>query len=147
MNSPLYKTFFLLLVLTGLTFTACSSTQKAQTPIPEVTPDPNGKVYDSMAELQSLDQMPELIGGIDAINKHLRYPEMAKKAGVEGRVYVSMIINEIGEPTNITVVRGIGQGCDREAIRVVKQASFKPGMKDEQPVRVQFALPVTFKLD
>jgi len=93
-----------------------------------------------------VEQMPELIGGIQSLQSKIRYPEMAVRAGIQGRVYVQFIINERGEVENPVVVRGIGGGCDQEAIRVLKEARFTPGMQRGRPVRVQYALPITFVL-
>jgi len=90
--------------------------------------------------------MPELIGGLQALQKEVEYPERALRANIEGRVYVQFIVNEKGEVENPKVIRGIGGGCDEEAIRVVKLAEFKPGMQRGRPVRVQFNLPVIFMI-
>ncbi|ARA94623.1 energy transducer TonB [Rhodothermaceae bacterium RA] len=93
-----------------------------------------------------VEQMPELIGGLAAIQSKIRYPEIAKKAGVEGRVIVQFIVDEQGNVVDPVVVRGIGAGCDEEAIRAVQQAKFKPGKQRGKPVRVKMSLPITFKL-
>ena len=93
-----------------------------------------------------VEEMPELIGGLQALQKEVEYPERALRANIEGRVYVQFIVNEKGEVENPTVIRGIGGGCDEEAIRVVKLAEFKPGMQRGRPVRVQFNLPVIFMI-
>lgn len=91
-----------------------------------------------------VEQMPELHGGIQSIQEKVKYPELALKANIQGRVVVQFIINEKGEVENPKVVRSIGGGCDEEAVRVVKEATFTPGMQRGRPVRVQYALPVTF---
>lgn len=93
-----------------------------------------------------VEEMPELIGGLAELQKNIRYPEMARRAGIEGRVYVQFIVNERGEVENPQVIRGIGGGADEEAIRAVSQAKFKPGMQRGRPVRVQYSLPVFFRL-
>lgn len=93
-----------------------------------------------------VEQMPELVGGISSLQKKIKYPENAIRANIEGRVYVQFIVNEKGEVENPRVIRGIGGGCDEEALRVVKQAKFKPGLQRGRPVRVQFNLPVIFRL-
>lgn len=93
-----------------------------------------------------VEQMPELIGGLASIQQKIRYPELAMRANISGRVYVQFIINERGEVENPRVVRGIGGGADEEAIRVIKQAKFTPGLQRGRPVRVQYAIPVTFVL-
>ncbi len=71
---------------------------------------------------------------------------MARKAGIEGRVIIQFIVNEQGSVEDPRVVRGIGGGCDEEALRAVRQAKFKPGRQRGQPVRVQYSLPIVFKL-
>jgi len=90
--------------------------------------------------------MPELKGGLGALQKQINYPDMARKAGIEGRVIIQFIVNEQGEVEDPRVIRGIGGGCDKEALRVVKQAKFEPGRQRGNPVRVQYSLPITFKL-
>lgn len=94
----------------------------------------------------AVEQMPELIGGMKAIQDKIRYPELAMKANIEGRVYLQFIVNEKGEVENPVVLRGIGGGCDEEAIRVIKEAKFRPGMQRGRPVRVRYALPIVFML-
>lgn len=93
-----------------------------------------------------VEQMPELIGGLASIQENIRYPEMARRAGIEGRVYVQFIVNEEGEVEDPQVIRGIGGGADEEALRAVREAKFKPGMQRGRPVRVQYSLPVVFRL-
>ena len=93
-----------------------------------------------------VEQMPELIGGLGELQSKIRYPEMARRAGIEGRVHIQFIVNERGEVENPVVVRGIGGGADEEALRVVSQAKFTPGMQRGRPVRVQYSLPIFFRL-
>jgi periplasmic protein TonB len=93
-----------------------------------------------------VEEMPDLIGGLGSIQSKIKYPEIAKKAGVEGRVFVQFVVDENGNVVDPVVTRGIGAGCDEEAIRAVKQAKFKPGKQRGKPVRVKMSLPITFKL-
>lgn len=93
-----------------------------------------------------VEDMPELIGGLAELQRNIRYPDRARRAGIEGRVIVQFIVNEAGKVENPVVVRGIGGGCDEEAIRAVQNASFKPGKQRGKPVRVQYSLPVIFRL-
>jgi protein TonB len=93
-----------------------------------------------------VEEMPELIGGLASIQSNIEYPEMARRAGIEGRVYVQFIVNERGEVEDPRVIRGIGGGADKEALRAVRQAKFRPGMQRGRPVRVQYSLPVVFRL-
>ena len=94
-----------------------------------------------------VEEMPELIGGLQGLQQHIRYPEMARRAGIEGRVYIQFIVNERGEVENPRVIRGIGGGADEEALRaLVQHAKFTPGMQRGRPVRVQYSLPIVFRL-
>ncbi|MDR8389543.1 energy transducer TonB [Aliifodinibius sp. S!AR15-10] len=93
-----------------------------------------------------VEQMPILIGGIQSLQQKIKYPEMARKAGIEGRIIIQFIVNERGEVENPHIIRGIGGGCDEEALQVVQQAKFKPGLQRGRPVRVQYSLPIVFKL-
>lgn len=93
-----------------------------------------------------VEQPPELIGGIRNFQKSIVYPEMALLAGIEGRVVVQFIIDKEGKVNNPVVVRGIGGGCDEEAIRAVSKARFIPGKQRGKPVNVKFSMPVNFKL-
>ncbi len=93
-----------------------------------------------------VEDMPELIGGLAELQRQIRYPEMARRAGIEGRVYIQFIVNERGEVEDPVVTRGIGGGADEEALRVVSQAQFRPGLQRGRPVRVQYSLPIVFRL-
>ncbi|MEX0944213.1 MAG: energy transducer TonB [Balneolaceae bacterium] len=93
-----------------------------------------------------VEEMPELIGGLGELQRQIKYPEMARRAGIEGRVFIQFIVNERGEVENPIVMRGIGGGADEEALRVVSQAKFTPGMQRGRPVRVQYSLPIYFRL-
>ncbi|MDP4207778.1 MAG: TonB family protein [Bacteroidota bacterium] len=100
---------------------------------------------------QQVEQMPDFPGGTEALSKflsdNLKYPPTASEMGIQGRVYVKFVVNKRGEISNVTVLRGIGGGCDEEAIRVVKKMpAWKPGKQNGQPVMVYFTLPVLFKL-
>lgn len=94
-----------------------------------------------------VENMPELIGGVPALQQHVEYPELARRAGIEGRVYVQFIVDENGNPTDPQVIRGIGGGCDEEAVRAIMQhAKFKPGKQRGKPVRVRMSIPINFQL-
>jgi protein TonB len=81
------------------------------------------------------------------LQKNLKYPEQAKRMGVEGKVYVQFVIDKDGSPTDVTVLKGIGSGCDEEAIRVIRNMpKWEPGKQRGKPVKVRMALPVVFRL-
>ena len=92
------------------------------------------------------EKMPELIGGMDGLQKKIRYPLQAKSLGVQGVVYVQSIINEKGKIEEPKVVKKLGAGCDEEALRVLKKSKFKPGYDKGKPVKVRFTLPIFFRL-
>ena len=93
-----------------------------------------------------VEQPPVLIGGIQGVQKTIVYPELALKVGIEGRVVVQFVVDRDGKVVNPVVMRGIGGGCDEEAIRAVKLAKFQPGMQRGRPVAVRYSLPITFKI-
>lgn len=93
-----------------------------------------------------VERMPELVGGLEALQRNIVYPEIARLAGIEGRVTVQFVIDERGNVNNPVVVRGIGGGCDEAAVEAVKKAKFTPGMQRGRPVKVSYTLPVTFRL-
>ena len=100
---------------------------------------------------QIVDQMPEFPGGTEALLKfvanNVKYPEKAKDEEISGRVFISFVIEKDGSVSNVEVKRGIGGGCDEEAVRVIKSLpNWKPGIKDGKPVRVSYMMPINFKL-
>ena len=94
----------------------------------------------------AVEEMPEPIGGIQAIQSKIVYPEIARRAGVEGKVYVLAFVDENGTVTNAQIIKGIGAGCDEAALNAVKQTKFKPGKQRGVPVKVQVSIPIVFKL-
>lgn len=90
---------------------------------------------------------PELIGGIQALQKKIEYPDQARKAGIEGQVIVRFIVNEDGSVVDPEIVRGLPGGLNEAAIKgIMEHAKFKPGQQQGEPVRVQYTLPITFRL-
>ena len=94
-----------------------------------------------------VEQMPQLKGGMSKLQQSVTYPEMARKAGIEGRVTVQFIVTKDGKVENAKVVRGIGGGADEEALKAVREAEFVPGQQRGRPVRVQYSLSINFRLD
>jgi len=112
----------------------------------DLPPAPKEEVEQEEDFFLAVEQMPELIGGLAGLQRSIRYPEMARRAGIEGKVTVQFIVTEDGTVESPRVIRGIGGGCDEEALRAVKQAKFEPGRQRGKPVRVQYSLPVVFRL-
>ncbi|WP_353484225.1 TonB family protein [Haliscomenobacter sp.] len=86
-------------------------------------------------------------GLLQFLAKNINYPKVAKDNGVEGMVVVQYIIETDGRVSGAKVVKGIGAGCDEEALRVVNLTRWTPGMQNNKVVPVQFNLPIRFKLD
>jgi len=115
-------------------------------PVQTINVQSNDSVY------QIVDEMPQFQGGDQAmftyLSENIKYPEEAKDKGIAGRVFISFVVEKDGSVSNVEVKRGIGGGCDDEAVRVVKaMPKWKPGKKDGKPVRVSYMLPIVFKLD
>ena len=99
-----------------------------------------------------VEDMPSYPGGDNARLKFLQsilvYPEKAKKRGIQGTVYITFVVDTDGSVTDVKVLRGIDEECDKEALRVVKlMPKWKPGYQKGKPVRVQFYMPVKFTLN
>ena len=99
-----------------------------------------------------VEQMPDFPGGEDALaaylSKNIKYPKQANENGVQGRVVLNFVVNEDGDISDIKVVRGIGSGCDQEAMRVVNSMpKWKPGKQNGKAVKVSFSLPISFELE
>lgn len=89
---------------------------------------------------------PKLIGGLESLYKQIEYPRKARLAGIEGTVIVQFIVNRQGKVTGAEVIRGIGGGCDNEALRVVKKMKFEPARQRERYVPVKMNIPIKFQL-
>lgn len=92
------------------------------------------------------EQMPEPVGGLEGIYKTIKYPELAVKSGVQGKVYVLAFINEDGKVEDVKIVKGIGAGCDEATIEAVKKSKFVPGKSAGKNVKVKMSLQIQFKL-
>jgi protein TonB len=91
------------------------------------------------------------IGGMPAfyefVGKKLKYPAQARRMGVEGKVFVEFVIERDGTITDVKAIKGIGAGCDEEAVRVLQSApKWKAGKQRGKPVRQRMVLPIAFKL-
>jgi protein TonB len=98
-----------------------------------------------------VENQPLPVGGYEAfysyIYQEIKYPTFALRSNVEGRVFVQFVVEKDGTLTDFVIVRGIGAGCDQEALRVLKGApNWQPGKQRGKPVRVRMILPITFKI-
>lgn len=120
----------------------------------------DGANFDYLAEKSKSDEevfmivekMPEFPGGMDAyykyIGQNIQYPKQARNLGIEGRVMVEFVVEKDGSITDEKVMKGIGGGCDGEALRVVREApDFMPGEQRGKKVRTKMIVPIVFKLE
>ena len=100
---------------------------------------------------QIVEEMPAFPGGeaklMEYVGKNIKYPQIARETGIQGRVFIGFVVEPDGSVSNVKLLRGIGGGCDEEAMRVVKSMpKWKPGKQRGKAVRVSYMLPVNFKL-
>jgi len=94
----------------------------------------------------AVEEMPYPIGGIQTIQDLIVYPEIARRAGIEGKVYVLANVNEEGNVIKTEILKGIGGGCDEAAEYAVKHTKFSPGKQRGKPVKVKVSVPIIFRL-
>ena len=113
--------------------------------IPKVTEPDENSIF------QVVELLPEFPGGMAELmkylQKNLRYPQICKEQGVQGRVIVQFVVNTDSTITDVNVIKSVNPHLDEEAVRVVKaMPKWNPGKQRGEPVRVRFTLPVTFRL-
>ncbi|MCG8310822.1 MAG: energy transducer TonB [Cytophagales bacterium] len=98
------------------------------------------------------DQHPKPKNGMkvfyEYVNENLKYPLEAKNSGIQGKVFVEFVVDHAGKLTDVKAIKGIGGGCDEEAVRVVKEApDWSPGKVMDLSVNVRMILPISYKLN
>ena len=101
---------------------------------------------DTSTYFVTAENMPEPIGGIMAIQKNIVYPEIAKKAGIQGTVYVVAFIDEQGNVVRTGIRKGVHPALDKAAQDALVNIKFKPGMQMGKAIRVRLAVPIRFRL-
>jgi TonB family protein len=102
----------------------------------------------------SVEQMPIMADGgvgnraiVAAIQREAKYPPLALRNQAQGRVFVTFIVNTLGDVTNIKVVKGLGSGLDEETVRAVGALPrFSPGKQGGRPVNVSYTVPITWAI-
>ena len=99
-----------------------------------------------------VEEMPTPLGGLAGfykfLGKNIKYPKQARRMGIEGKVFVQFIIDEEGNITELRIAKGIGAGCDQEALRVLENApAWSPGRQRGRPVKVRMMVPILFSLN
>jgi len=116
-------------------------------PIPNIFPEK--RVSTDYRVFEQYELPPTFPGGyseLDSfIKKHIKMPDEAVKAGISGRVFVSLTIEVTGIITHVNVLKGLGFGCDEEAIRLVKSMpNWKPGSSNGRLLPIKLLLPIPF---
>lgn len=112
--------------------------------------DTTNKITDKTVFV-SVESLPEFPGGIPAfsnyIRKNVKYPEVARLIGINGRVVVTFVVDKDGTLTGVTPMNCIGAGCEAEAVNVLQNSPiWKPGIQKGKPVRVQYSIPISFDI-
>lgn len=123
------------------------------TEIPEYTPIASTE-EEEVAEAEIftvVEESPSFPGGDEArirfLTENIKYPQIARESSIQGTVYVTFVVEKNGNVTDVRILRGIGGGCDEEAVRVIKaMPKWNPGKQRGKPVRVQFNMPIKFTL-
>lgn len=108
-------------------------------------------IDEDIVEFHPVEKMPEFCHGgepglFNFLGNNVKYPQMAKEAGIQGMVYVSFTVRKSGKITDVNLMKGIGGGCDEEAMRVIKKMCWNPGEQRGKTVSVNFTLPIKFVL-
>lgn len=124
---------------------------KIDEPVGEAPKEAEVTEDNSVKDFASVEVLPEPPGGMAGwskyLGKNLKYPPIARENNISGRVFVSFVVEKNGNLTDIKVMRGVGGGCDEEAVRVLKNApAWKPGIQNGRPVRVAYTMPIVFQL-
>jgi TonB family protein len=125
---------------------------------PPPPPAPPIDVADAALKIQkreiftAVEQNPEFVGGqakmYQYLGENIKYPAAAQRANISGRVFVKFVVEDDGSIGDVKVMKGIGFGCDEEAIRVVKSMPrWKPGVQNGKNVRVYYNMPIVYRLD
>ncbi len=105
-------------------------------------------------EFEDLVPFPEVqakpIGGYesfyDQLSKSLKYPKLAQRNQITGKVFVEFVVDKTGAVINLKILKGIGSGCDEEALRVLAKTRWEPGRQRGKPVKTRMAMPINFTL-
>ena len=106
----------------------------------------NNETIDTADYLEEVEVVPELIGGITELAKHIVYPEEAAKAGIQGTVFVKAYVGKTGMIDDVAVEKSPNDLLSQAALDAVRQVRFKPGTDNGEPVKVMVMIPVKFAL-
>ena len=92
------------------------------------------------------EKMPELIGGLDSLQSRLVYPQEAIENKIEGKVYVIVVVDSLGNQLCARVIKSLGYGCDEESLRLIRTSKFLPGIHRGNPYTMPLSIPIIFLL-
>jgi len=138
----------------SLTESKTANDDKSVEPIVSTEINDNPFVDLPSEEVEDIILFPEVqakpLGGYesfyDQISKSLRYPKQAQRNQITGKVFVEFIVDKTGAVINLKVLKGIGGGCDEEALRVLAKTRWEPGRQRGKPVKTRMAMPINFTL-
>jgi protein TonB len=118
--------------------------------VPPPPPAPDAPLADEI--FQVVEEQPAPVGGFDNflkyISENIQYPQQARQKGIEGKVFVQFVVYNDGSIADVQILKGIGAGCDAEAVRVIANSpKWNPGKQNGKPVNVRMSVPIAFKLD
>ena len=94
----------------------------------------------------AIQKFPSIVGGLKAISRHLSYPKRAKENNIQGKVILQFIVTKNGSISYINVKKGLGYGCDQEALKALKSVEIEPGTINGTSVDMPSSVPVFFRL-
>jgi periplasmic protein TonB len=103
-------------------------------------------VEDDNAPFVAAEVMPDIVGGLESIQKNIYYTDFARRAEIEGKVIIEFIVGKSGDVEDAKIFKGIFDELDMIALNAVKQAKFTPGLQRGKAVRVRMWMPIVFKL-
>ena len=104
------------------------------------------KTHPKPSQEKQVEQLPFPVGGVEAIQKILKYPESARKDSVQGVVYVEATVDREGKVISAVATKGVREDLDKAAVQAIKSITFKPGMHKGKPVEAIVTIPISFKL-
>jgi TonB family protein len=148
-RAAIWKFAFSLPIIAVLVFLYACSEEKS---VAEPVAGSRAKSANSEEVFMVVEDQPSPVGGTEAFYKfiaeNLKYPDQARRMGIEGRVFAQFIVDTDGTLTDVQILKGIGAGCDEEVVKLLQRApKWSPGRQKGEAVRVQMSVPVVFKLD
>ena len=119
---------------------------QVMTDMPPPPPSPVMEEEDEDEIFVVVEQLPEIVGGMGSLQGLVRYPEIARRAGLSGTVVVKIVVNTDGKPSDPEILRGVHESLDEEAVRAVMELRFEPARQRGRAVRVYMSIPVRFEL-